>query len=115
MQRFDMPFSCVSHKLEDEGIEDMEKKHEQEIVVEIALNKLRSLYEDYPENGVVICSADTMVFFNGRALGKPQDVEEACQMLNAMAGEWHEVYTGCGLFIRAHEQEYREQSVSGCL
>jgi len=108
MNRFGMPFSCVSHKLEDESIADMEKKHEQEIVVEIALNKLRSLYDDYRENGVVIVSADTMVFFNGRALGKPADEEEAYRMLTAMSGEWHEVYTGCGIFIRAHDGKEHE-------
>jgi septum formation protein len=108
MERFGMPFRSVSHKLEDESVEDMEKKHEQEIVVEIALNKLRSLYDDYQENGVVILSADTMVFFNGHALGKPKDEEEAFQMLKAMSGEWHEVYTGCAIFIRTPEGKEHE-------
>lgn len=41
----------------------------------------------------VILTADTMVVFNGQALGKPHDSEEAIQMLQMLSGNAHEVMT----------------------
>ena len=39
-------------------------------------------------------AADTLVFLEGKALGKPRDEREAAQMLAALSGRAHEVLTG---------------------
>ncbi|MBI3307463.1 MAG: septum formation protein Maf [Candidatus Omnitrophica bacterium] len=44
-----------------------------------------------------ILGADTLVYFRGRLLGKPVNMAEARQMLNAMTGRRHWVYTGIAL------------------
>ncbi|MFP4192063.1 MAG: Maf family protein [Candidatus Hydrogenedentota bacterium] len=41
-----------------------------------------------------IIAADTVVTYGGRVLGKPRDMEEAREMLAALSGETHWVYTG---------------------
>jgi septum formation protein len=44
-------------------------------------------------NGLVL-GADTVVFFNGRVLGKPADRREAFRFLRMLSGNWHSVYSG---------------------
>lgn len=45
----------------------------------------------------VVVGADTLVWSDGRALGKPRDAEEAREMLRHLAGRVHEVATGVHL------------------
>ena len=42
----------------------------------------------------IIIAADTIVWANGRKLGKPHSEEEAKEMLRMLSGYTHEVYTG---------------------
>ena len=42
----------------------------------------------------VFLTADTIVDFGGRALGKPTDPEDAARMLRALSGSVHYVHTG---------------------
>ncbi|MCL2747870.1 MAG: Maf family protein [Oscillospiraceae bacterium] len=41
-----------------------------------------------------IIAADTLVLLDGRLLGKPKDGQEAYDMLRALSGRAHDVYTG---------------------
>lgn len=41
-----------------------------------------------------VIAADTVVTYAGRVLGKPRDMEEAREMLAALSGKTHCVYTG---------------------
>ncbi len=45
------------------------------------------------KNALVI-SADTIVWLDGKMLGKPKDAEDAKYMLKMLSGNVHEVYTG---------------------
>lgn len=42
----------------------------------------------------IIIGADTVVAFDGRILGKPEDEEDAYHMLRMLSGKCHQVYTG---------------------
>lgn len=42
----------------------------------------------------LMITADTVVWLDGRVLGKPADREEALQMLHSLSGHTHEVFTG---------------------
>lgn len=48
----------------------------------------------------VVVSADTIVFHEGHALGKPKTAEEAYLMLESFSGKSHEVYTGYTIFYK---------------
>ena len=50
----------------------------------------------FPDD-LIIC-ADTIVCFEGKVLGKPRSVEEAKQMLHALSGQSHDVFTGVTVF-----------------
>ena len=44
--------------------------------------------------GELMITADTIVWLDGKVLGKPRDREDALQMLRTMSGRTHEVFTG---------------------
>lgn len=63
-----------------------------EDLVRIAHRKAERVRALRPE-GVVV-AADTGVFRNGKAYGKPRDLREAWEILRALSGGWHSVFTG---------------------
>lgn len=48
--------------------------------------------------GDVVIAADTVVAIDGRVLGKPRTAEQAEEMLSALSGRTHAVYTGVTLW-----------------
>ena len=59
----------------------------------------------------IVIGADTIVWHEGRALGKPHSEEEAAKMLRSLSGRSHEVYTGITLVDRTGSQSKAERSV----
>lgn len=57
----------------------------------ISKNKALSI-QDLTENQIII-TADTLVWFENVALGKPTDYKDAFQMIQKMSGKSHEVFT----------------------
>ncbi len=43
--------------------------------------------------GEILVTSDTIVWFEGKALGKPKDYDDAFQILRSLSGKTHEVYT----------------------
>lgn len=66
-------------------------------VLRLAAEKAKACYKDlimksmslYP-----VLAADTTVSIDEKILGKPEDDDDAFQMLSSMSGRWHEVHTG---------------------
>lgn len=55
---------------------------------------------DTDGGAVLVIGADTVVYGNGKILGKPKDGKEAVEMLRALQGKNHEVYTGVTLLYQ---------------
>ena len=62
------------------------------LVMENARRKARAVADSHPERLVI--GADTIVYQQGKALGKPRDQADARRMLRCLSDAWHEVYTG---------------------
>ncbi len=62
------------------------------LVEYLALQKAREVFALRPDATVI--GADTVVALDGHVLGKPADEEDARQMLAALSGRVHRVYTG---------------------
>ena len=63
----------------------------------IALNKALKVQEEYKND--LIIAADTIVEINHKILGKPQNQQEAYEMLKNLSNQTHQVITGvCILF-----------------
>lgn len=63
-----------------------------ETVKELARVKAEWIAEKHPD--ALVIGADTVVYCDGKILGKPADAEEARQMLRMLSGREHQVYTG---------------------
>lgn len=46
----------------------------------------------------IILAADTIVYFKGKIIGKPKNMNAARLILGKLQGEWHTVYTGVAIF-----------------
>ena len=65
----------------------------EELVMALAAAKAEEVAPQAGENDVVV-AADTIVWFEGEAFGKPHSKEQARQMLRRLSGNTHHVYTG---------------------
>lgn len=66
-------------------------------VLRLAAEKAKACYENLIAQAMSIfpvLAADTTVSIDGKILGKPQDDDDAFQMLSSMSGRCHEVHTG---------------------
>ena len=58
------------------------------------LSRQKALAVSANHKGEVVLAADTVVALDDEILGKPQDEEDAFNMLMALSGKTHQVYTG---------------------
>ena len=65
-----------------------------EFVRRLAREKAETI--SFSSEGVVL-AADTVVVHQDRIMGKPLNSQRAGEMLRALSGSWHEVYTGTAL------------------
>lgn len=54
----------------------------------------------------LIITADTIVWLDGRVLGKPADEADACRMLRELSGRIHQVITGVTLSTAAFQKSF---------
>ncbi|MBU5483574.1 Maf-like protein [Clostridium sp. MSJ-11] len=67
-------------------------------VIELAKGKGMDVVSNIKDNNSLIIACDTVVFFNGKVLGKPKSEEEAFSMLKELSGNVHHVYSGIFIY-----------------
>lgn len=82
-------FVCVSADVDESRVTAPDGQ-----ALSLALGELkcRAAAAEYPDGVVIGC--DTVVWIDGKVLGKPHSVDEAREMLRLLSGRLHEVYTG---------------------
>jgi septum formation protein len=90
-----VPFRTVSSSFE-EHLDD--SRDPAMVAIQLALGKALTVSEMYP--GDIIIGSDTIVFANGRQLGKPRDISEAREMLASLSGKTHTVITAVALICK---------------
>lgn len=104
LERAGLVFRVVASPAEEIHDETMEPWR---LCEENALLKARAVAVDHPDE--VVIGADTLVFSDGRALGKPRDLEDARSMLRALSGKTHRVCTGvCLIFPGGVEDVFHD-------
>ena len=58
----------------------------------------------------LVITADTIVWLDGVALGKPVDEDDARRMLNNMSGKTHQVFTGVTITTKETQRSFVAQS-----
>ncbi|MBL8896748.1 MAG: septum formation protein Maf [Planctomycetes bacterium] len=93
---FDVEPAEIDEDLEalfEDGEEgDAEDAGPEACVRELAARKALEIWASHPEAWVI--GADTLVVRDGVVYGKPEDRDDAREMLQALSGGWHEVWTG---------------------
>ncbi len=69
------------------------------LVEELAFQKASEVAGLEIAKNKAVLGADTIVCFQGKTLGKPRTQTEAVEMLSALSGQVHEVYTGVCLIL----------------
>lgn len=73
-----------------------------EAVMLLAQRKAEDVFNKHED--ALIIGADTVVALDGKILGKPKDRENAKEMLLALSGKTHEVYTGVALISKSKKE-----------
>ena len=60
--------------------------------------------------GELMITADTIVWLDGKVLGKPRDREDALHMLRTMSGRTHEVFTGVCITTTDWQRSFTAQT-----
>lgn len=81
----------------------------EEIPVYISSKKASAYLDALKENELLI-TADTIVWLDGRVLGKPSDEEEARLMLRDLSGKTHQVITGVTLATTSFQKSFASVS-----
>lgn len=68
----------------------------------LATRKAQAAAEKFPDDRVI--AADTVVALGKRIYGKPQSSEEAFEMLSALSGKTHQVFTGVCIYTKSGDR-----------
>jgi len=80
-----------------------------EAAIYLAKEKSSSFRKTIADNEIVI-TADTIVWCNNRAFGKPTDYHDARRMIRELSGNTHEVITGVDLLTSKKEVAFYEST-----
>lgn len=67
-------------------------------------------YRGMLRSGELMITADTIVWLDGKVLGKPKDREDALRMLREMSGRTHEVFTGVCITTTGWQRSFAAQT-----
>ena len=91
LERLSLPELIIRPARGEERMPDTDDPAE--IVRTLSRQKAEEVARDFEKSDVII-AADTIVWFEGRALGKPKDAADAAAMLRRLSGRTHSVFTG---------------------
>ena len=95
LKNINIPFEVKVKDTPDETYPNNLTKTE---IPEFLAIKKASFYNDETEQpGTILITADTIVYCKNRVLGKPENYEEAYDMLKLLSGKEHEVITGVAI------------------
>jgi septum formation protein len=93
-------FTVIPSKAEEQVTDAAPDK----LVEELSFLKANEVYEriksDYKEKDFMVIGADTIVYYDGEVLGKPEDEQEAFDMLKMLSDRTHQVYTGVTIILK---------------
>lgn len=99
----DIPFKIEIPEEYDESYDQLEQSEN----IPLILAKMKSDNFGRPlRNEDILLTADTMVFCNGKIMGKPDNTKEAIDMLSFLSGRMHTVVTGVHLKSNRGEKSF---------
>lgn len=93
-------FTVVPSSVEENIISETPDKIVEDLALQKANDVYRTIKKDYEGKDFIVIGADTIVCYNGEILGKPEDEQEAFDMLKLLSDRTHQVYTGVAILYR---------------
>jgi septum formation protein len=84
-----LPFEVIEPDFEERISADLPIEQE---VLAFAVGKARSVAAYHHES--IVVGSDTMIGLDGLKIGKPNDLDDAMKILQALSGKTHRIYTG---------------------
>ncbi|RMD86936.1 MAG: septum formation protein Maf [Candidatus Dadabacteria bacterium] len=78
-----------------EDVSSLESSSPLDAVAYLSLKKAETVSREL--QGAWVLGGDTIVVLDGKVVGKPQDPDEAIDMLERLQGRWHQVWSGVSL------------------
>ncbi len=115
METMGIPYEIITEEVKEETQETIPEEQVKALArlkTEAVLPKVRAKLGTNMD--FIIIGADTMVFYQGQALGKPKDEQDAARMLEMLSGQVHEVYTGVSMIICDQKGQREDISFAVC-
>jgi septum formation protein len=91
LEQLGIQFTAISAEVDETFPEGLTADDAAKHIAEKKALHFESILED-PKN--ILITADTLVVLDGRILGKPDNADQAIQMLKDLSGKVHQVITG---------------------
>lgn len=121
METMDIPYQVIKADVEEKTVETIPAKMVQALAslkANAVLPQVRKLAKEYEQSGeqaeFIIIGADTMVFYEGHAMGKPKNEQDAARMLQLLSDDTHEVYTGVSILVLRATGTVEEWKLAVC-
>ncbi|MDP6457030.1 MAG: Maf family protein [Candidatus Marinimicrobia bacterium] len=101
LQKLDVPFEVIPSSVQECHTNAADPA---ELVQQLALEKAREVAQHFPDR--VVIGADTVVVLGDTVMGKPAHEAEAKEMLRALSGNRHTVFTGVAIVKKSREEKY---------
>lgn len=105
LENLQLPFEISSSNIDETFDKNMSPE---QIVMELAHRKAKCVAMKRPDAFVI--GSDTIVFFDGQVLGKPNTEQEAAEMLKKLSGNSHYVYTGVSIISPTNHVNFFEKT-----
>lgn len=103
LQLLRIPFTVLTIGGIDESFPDDIPLEE---VPQFVSDKKADIYCKHLKDKEIVITADTMVIADGRIMGKPNDANEAADMLKTLSGKTHKVVTGVTIASRGFKKSF---------
>lgn len=100
LRQIGLEFVIIPGNIEEKSAFTEPGAYVEEVSKEKALSAASGISED-----AFIIGADTIVCLDGRLMGKPEDRDDAFNMIRALSGRTHQVYTGVTLVKKVTSRE----------
>jgi septum formation protein len=107
LKQLKLKFTIVPGKIDENKYTETDPE---KLVKKLALEKAKSV-SDLVENALII-AADTVVVYENKILGKPENHEEAREQLKLLSGKEHQVMTGIAVISSETAKVHVESNIT---
>ena len=99
-------FEIISKEIDEIYPEDLKSSE----IAEYLAKLKATAYQDNSSKKNLFITADTIVVFNDKVLGKPKDYDDAFNMLKSLSGNTHTVYTGVAILHNRNIASFQDST-----